>query len=408
MSTPAVPRPSGAPIPPAARTQVPLACLLLFGAMFNLTLVVAGLKEFVIDELGGTVRDATLFFSVETFAYILFAPLWGVVSDRLGRRRPLVIVGFLLSSLAYTAYGLIGSVPALLVLRFFQGGASVMGWSLVMAMLVDSSDGERRGRQMGLMGAALIFGVAIGAPMGGYLTRWAGARAPLTAAAISFALLALGAWWLRESGGLRQGARLREIGTAIRAAPRLLLPMLFHFVDRLAVGLFVVVFPLYLDSLGAGDAAVRGRYLGMFLIPFAFLQYFTGRMVDRTGPYLPLLVGSALYGLLLCFVGYSGLDLMWAVMAGLGLLAAVMFPPAIFLTAQLAPPEARGSAMGGFNVAGSLGFAVGPLVGGWAYEQWGFAVAFVVCGVIEVATALVGAVVVMRFLRRPTPEARRV
>ena len=384
----------------APRLQVPLACLLLFGAMFNLTLVVAGLKEFVIDELGGTVRDATLFFSVETFAYILFAPVWGVLSDRIGHRQPLVIVGFLLSSLAYTAYGLIESVSALLVLRFFQGGASVMGWSLVMAMLVDDSDPKRRGRQMGLMGAALIFGVAVGAPMGGYMTRWHGARAPLTAAAISFALLALGAWWLRESGGLRRGVRLREIAAAIRGTPLLLMPMLFHFVDRLAVGLFVVVFPLYLDSLAAGDAAVRGRYLGLFLIPFAFLQYFTGRLVDKTGPYPPLLVGSALYGVLLCFVGYSGLDLLWPVMAGLGLLAAVMFPPAIFLTAQIAAPEARGSAMGGFNVAGSLGFAIGPLLGGWAYGNWGFAVAFVICGVIEVAVALVGTLVLLRLGRK--------
>ena len=48
-----------------------------------------------------------MLFSVETFSYILFAPLWGLLSDRLGRRRPLVVVGFLLSSVAYTAYGVV-------------------------------------------------------------------------------------------------------------------------------------------------------------------------------------------------------------------------------------------------------------------------------------------------------------
>ena len=68
--------------------QMLLPCTLLFVAMFNLTLIVAGLKEFVIEDLGGTIADATLFFSVETFAYILFAPVWGVLSDRMGRRRP--------------------------------------------------------------------------------------------------------------------------------------------------------------------------------------------------------------------------------------------------------------------------------------------------------------------------------
>ena len=48
------------------RRGVLLPCLMLLGAMFNLTLVVAGLKELVIDELGGTIGDASLFFSIET------------------------------------------------------------------------------------------------------------------------------------------------------------------------------------------------------------------------------------------------------------------------------------------------------------------------------------------------------
>ena len=61
-----------------ARTIV-LPCLLLVGAMFNLTLVVAGLKEFIIEDLGGTVAHATLFFSVETLAYLFDARLQRLV-----------------------------------------------------------------------------------------------------------------------------------------------------------------------------------------------------------------------------------------------------------------------------------------------------------------------------------------
>jgi len=358
--------------------------------MFNLTLIVAGLKEFILDDLGGTVTDATLFFSVETFAYILFAPIWGVVSDRLGRRRPLIVVGFLLSAFLYTLYGFVSSIDLLLVLRFVQGGASVMAWSLVMAVVVDHAPEERRGRRMGLLGAALILGVALGAPFGGYITRWFGARSPLATAAVLFAVLALGAHFLHESAELRRGVRMREILRAITAKKQFLLPMFFHFVDRLAVGLFVVVFPLYLDSLGAADPAVRGRYLGLFLLPFALLQYFTGRLAERTGPYPPLLIGSALYGLLLMSVGYSGLELLWPVMVGLGVLASIMFPPAILLTAQLSDQTTRGSAVGGFNLAGSLGFAVGPLIGAWAYAARGFGFAFVFCGTLEIAAALVG------------------
>ena len=394
MSSPEIIAPT--PAATAVRGGILLPCLLLFGAMFNLTLVVAGLKEFIIGELGGTVTDASLFFSVETFSYILFAPLWGIASDRLGRRRPFVIVGFLLSALVYASYVLVHSVPTLLVLRFFQGACAVMGWSLVMTMVIDQPGGQR-GRNMGLMGAALIFGVALGAPVGGYLTRWHGPRAPLVAAAVLFALLALSALALAEPARHTRGPRVAEILTALRSRPRLLLPLTFHFVDRLAVGLFVVIFPLYVDSLGAADPAVRGRYLALFLLPFAMFQYFTGKLAERTGPYRPLLVGSLLYGMLLCAVGYSELFPLWWVMIGLGLFAAVMSPPAILLTSQLSDPAARGSAMGGFNLAGSLGFALGPLLGGAVYAARGFGVAFALCGLIEIALAIGGWLVVRRW-----------
>ena len=382
------------------RRTVLLPCLLLCGAMFNLTLVVAGLKEFMLDELGGTLTDATLFFSVETLAYILFAPIWGLASDRIGRRKPFVVGGFALTAAVYALYRVVQSIPLVLALRFVQGAFAVMGWSLVMAHLLDHPDRSRAGRYMGLMGASLIFGVALGAPVGGYLTRWYGARAPLTAAALLFALLALSALLLPERAVSRSQARLPQILAALRSRPRLALPMLFHFVDRLAVGLFVVVFPLYLDELGASDAAVRGLYLSLFLLPFALLQYFTGKLAERIGPYPPLLAGSLLYGLVLSTVGYSGLYLLWPVMIGLGICAALMFPPAILLTRQLSDPSTRGSAMGGFNLAGSLGFAIGPLLGAWAYVARGFGFAFALCGAFEIALAVVGLLLVGRWSER--------
>jgi MFS family permease len=50
--------------------------------------------------------------------------------------------------------------------------------------------------------------------------------------------------------------------------------------------------------------------------------------------------------------------------------------------------------MGGFNLAGSLGFAIGPIVGAWAHAAKGFGFAFVVAGAIEVAAVLLAALVV--------------
>ena len=377
-----------------------LPCLLLFGAMFNLTLVVAGLKEFIIDQLGGTLTDATLFFSVETLAYIIFAPLWGIASDRVGRRKIFVIIGFMMSGLIYATYSFVDSIPLLLSLRFVQGAFSVMGWSLVMAMMLDDPVRGRSGRYMGLMGASLIFGVAIGAPMGGYISRWYGTSAPLSAAAVLFVLLALAATALRDGTTLVPQGRIGTVFSSLGGNLRLLLPMVFHFVDRLAVGLFVVVFPLYLDSLGASDPALRGRYLALFLLPFALLQFFSGKMAERTGPGLPLVLGSLLYGSALCWVGISGLLVLRPVMVALGVFAAIMFPPAILLTAQWSDPRSRGSAIGAFNLAGSMGFAVGPVFGAWAFSAREFGFAFAAVGLMEIALGVVGFVFLIWTTRR--------
>ena len=386
------------PVPARSREDsvylaILLPSLLLLASMLNLTLIVAGLKELVIDDLGGTARDASLFFSVEMVAYIIFAPLWGLVSDRLGRRRLLITLGFLLCAPLYAAYSVVNSVPMLLSLRFVQGACAVMGWSLLMALVMDQTEEKKRGRYMGLMGASLILGVSLGAPLGGYISRHLGPRAPLQVSALLFLLMALASLLLREPARHRARVSLGEITGALRERPRLLLPWLFYFVDRYTVGFFVVLFPLYLGSLGVSDPAVRGRYLALFLLPFAFLQYFTGRLSERTGAIAPLLLGSFVYGAVLCMVGFSDLHALWYVMIALGMLASVMFPPTLTLTADLSDPRTRGSAMGGFNLAGSLGFALGPVVGAWAQEAGGFGFAFVVAGALEILTVLVAIVV---------------
>ncbi len=374
--------------------MVLLPCAFLLVAMFNLTLIVAGLKELILDQLGGSERDASLFFSIEMAAYIVFAPVWGVVSDRLGRRKPLIVLGFLVSALIYASYSSVTSVPLLLALRFVQGAFTVMGWSTLMAMVLDQPEVSRQGRYMGLMGGALILGVSLGAPLGGYVTRAFGAYAPLQLAAVLFFVLAAGSLALTDAQLLRQQISLSEIAATLRARPRLLLPSVFYLIDRYAVGFIVVLIPLYLASLGVDDPAVRGRYLGTFLLPFALLQYFTGRLTESVGPYKPLIAGSLVYGVVLCTVGYADLGALWGVMLVLGVLASVMFPPAIVLTAELSDPQTRGSAMGAFNLAGSIGFAVGPVVGVWAYQTRGYGFAFILAGVLEVAAAL-GALLLM-------------
>ena len=383
---PAPPRSPSAPPPPAPALALP--CLLLFGAMLNLTLVVPGLKELVVDELGGSLADAALFFTVEMVAYLVAAPLWGLASDRLGRRRPFVVAGYLGSAALYGCFLTVDSIPLLLALRFVQGAFSVAGWSTVMTLVADRADGPWRARAMGAAGAALILGVGLGAPLGGALTDALGPRAPLAASALLFGVLGLAALALDEPSRRAAHPGTREVLAALAAAPGLLVPWGFYLVERFTVGLFVILFPLYLEAATGGGPAARGRLLGLYLIPFALLQPLTYRLAERLGARRAMAAGALAYGAALAVVGLVPQPALPYWMVLLGATAAVMFPPTLALTAELAPPAARASAMAGFNLAGSLGFAVGPLAGTAVHAAAGFTAAFAVAGGLAIAAAL--------------------
>lgn len=90
-----------------------------------------------------------------------------------------------------------------------------------------------------------------------------------------------------------------------------------------------------------------------------------------------------------------------AVMVLGGIVGALMYPPSAVLAGDLANPAKRGTAMGGFNLFGSLGFAVGPFIGGLIADKYGFQASFAVAGVTVVVIVLVFLPLLIRIGRKP-------
>ena len=85
-----------------------------------------------------------------------------------------------------------------------------------------------------------------------------------------------------------------------------------------------------------------------------------------------------------------------------------MFVPSMLMTTELSPENLRTASLGAFNSAGSLGFIVGPMVGGFvsqtvaAESGWaaGYRAAFGVAGAVEVMLALLTFHALRRFERQ--------
>ena len=124
----------------------------------------------------------TLGFLMASFSAMqfFFAPMWGSLSDRIGRR-PVLLVGLLGSTISYLLFGYVtgfardevllglGPVPWLFITRIGAGiaGATI---STAQAVIADSTDEKGRGKGMALIGAAFGIGFTFGPLIGASTT----------------------------------------------------------------------------------------------------------------------------------------------------------------------------------------------------------------------------------------------
>jgi len=376
-----------------------LLAAVVASVLFAQVLLYPGIGDLV-TALGATTElDAGMWFLAAEFgAFVCCVPLWGALSDATGKRVPWIVLG---AGGAAVGYATLAVLPAaidltfggVLVLRVFQGAATIGAFSLAITMLMDLEGGH--GKNMGAAGIAIGTGTALGAPVGGQLSEL-DPLAPLWLAAALLGGVAILVTLVED----RAPAATRSLRAALsvtRRTPTLSVPYAFGLIDRFTAGFFALVGTLYFQDafgLGPGDT---GLVLMAFFAPFALLQYPMGALSDRIGRTIPVVVGSLCYGGGVIAVGVAPtLGLAVAAMVLVGVLGALVAPATMALVTDLADASDRGTAMAGFNLFGSIGFLGGFLLGGTVASAAGFGAAFLVAGGLEIAIALVAAPIFLR------------
>ena len=317
-----------------------------------------------------TRSPVTLGILVASFSVmqLLFAPIWGRVSDRYGRRPVLVI------SLFGTALGslVMGLAPALWVLflgRVLDGisGGSV---STAHAAVADMAEPEQRARLLGLLGAAFGVGFVAGPAIGG-LAALFGERVPLFVAATIAGANAVVA--------LRRLPETRPVDTVAHTveAPRLPAP-----VRRLIVVVFVATsaftgFEATFALLGQErfDLTIASTS-AVFVAIGLLLVFFQGGMVHpavaRFGE-----LRTARAGLVLNVVGFVLVALAeswWLLVPAVALLTAgqgLLAPVLTSMVAGRARVDRRGSVLGLQQSVSALARVVGPIAAGFLFAHVG-------------------------------------
>lgn len=381
--------------------------ILTFGCMLPVTILVAGLKELVGDRFNAHPFWSHAFMSVNMIGAILAGPLIGLLADSRFPRRVIVTLALGSDAILLSLLSFAPNLAAFLILRFLEGAAHILALSTLMALASRWSGPQRRGQTMGIVGAFMMFGTACGTRLGGvvwmHLHEWTFHVAAMISATIGFLAFLI----VTEPPREPSDARRTGLCGLIREQPRLLVAYIYAFIDRFCVGVIITTFGLFLADVHGMDPSERSRTLVKFLLPFAVLVLPAGWLVDRLGRVWMISLGSIGFGILFSLYGLATPAQLSVLMILSGVLSAVMFAPNLTLCADLAPLQQRGSAFTGFNVAGSLGFILGPLSAGGIYSvaakltnaTAAYECTFILTGSLEVLCGLITLPLLLRLKR---------
>lgn len=293
----------------------------------------------------------------------------GMLSDRLGRRR-LLIVSSALGALSAGAMAVLVAIsaPTWLVAFMYVVSHSIggIGGPTFGAIIADLSPKERLAESYAVVRTGGNFGFAIGPALGGFLvSHWSYGWVLGISAVVSAAVTVVVYLFLKESHeGSRAGVDLRSTMAVagdlqflvFAVASVLLVLSIAHMGSTMSV--FAV------DRLGF-SAAQYGLLLTANGIMVMLFQYPVARWVGKLGRSEGLILGSLFYA-----VGY--LSLGWFASFGLTLLTIALItagevtvsPVSSAVVAETSPPDKRGRYMGFFGLTQTLGLAISPLFGG--------------------------------------------
>jgi MFS family permease len=384
-------------------------------------------------KFGASGLEIGLIFASYSAMQFIFSPIWGRLSDRIGRRPVLLLstagacVSYVIFALAFGLSSHVATLWWITISRVFAG-ACAGNVTVAQAYIADITPAEKRSKMMGIIGMAIGLGFVFGPALGGVGALGIGLEGPgWIAAALSASNFILAYAILSESR--------RPSSEPIRARPHL--NQWMHTLSTPRVGLLVVVFSLATFFFSCFESTlpllVQDNFqlhnfnhaitVGFFLFVYcgligAFVQGgATGRLVKKFGEpklimmslvltglslvLMPFVKGAPKFSLGLLFqaAGWPWVKLLF-VLALLSVGTSLARPPIFGLLSNLTSEREQGATIGVAQGAGSLARIIGPIFATALYVYIP-ALPYVICGALALGT---GAVALQR-LGRPEEAA---
>lgn len=349
---------------------------------FTLVVIMLGfgmvipIMPFYIDSMGATGLQLGLLVASYGVMRLIFAPLWGSLSDRVGRK-PVLMIGVFGNGLTLLLFGLSTQLWMLFLARSLSGVLSSATSPTTMAYISDSTSEEDRGGGMGMLGAAVGLGTVVGPGLGGWLAGESLATPFFIGAALSLVSLLLILFLLPESlspqarqanGDKKATFPVRQMWSAIFSPLGSLLMM--AFLVAFSGTIFYAIFGLYaLEKFGYGTEQVGTILMVVGLVSALTQGIMTGPLTKRWGEavVIKLSLLATSIGFLILIPANSFLTVLLT--TGIFILATSLLTPAVSALTSKWVTMDQGATMGLSNSFMSLGRIIGPLFAGFLFDM---------------------------------------
>lgn len=347
-----------------------LVAQLAFG-LLAMTICIPSMQEWG-AIFGSSQAAVQLTFSGYVVAYGGLQLLYGPLSDRLGRKK-ILMLGIALGGLGSLLAALAADLTMLTAARVLQGAGCAAGMVVGRAMVQDLFDGPERTRVMAYVGMAMGLVPPLATIIGGQLHVRLGWQANFVLLTALAAVLFIAAWrGLPDHAAPAEPPQahwLRDMASSyaqLARAPGFLLYVALLSMTTATFYAFLAGAPIVLGSYGVGPAGIGYHIM---LVPLAYIvgNYLTTHLVHRIGErtVMRLGQGSSLLGIgLMLALALAGVDTPLALslpLLLLGLGHGLLVPPTLIGTVGLLPALAGAAAA----VAGLMQQLMGA-VGGFA------------------------------------------
>jgi DHA1 family multidrug resistance protein-like MFS transporter len=368
-----------------------------------------GVLSFVLPiygkELGASALEIGGFFSAFSVIPVIVRPFLGRALDRWGRR-PFLMIGLFGYLISIVMFCFASTVLLLTLARFMQGLGAAFLWISAYTMVADLAQISGRGHDFGIIDEAANRGGIVGTVIGFFFVIFMSQRGydwdliwPILFA--GYTIPTCISFWIGWRGVHETKPELS--GTSIKSRPVSKQLIILMSIVLITGASTTMVWPLLMiflqDILNADVWSLVWAYLPAALLG-AFLPSRTGHIADRLGRKVPMIAGLLISAVASAVIPHLrtilNLALLWSIET-IGNVTAM--PAERAFVADIAGEDVRGTSYGLYTFAYFLGSAIGPLAGGWLYDNMGHASPFYLNAVVLVIAGFL----VANFLRETRP-----